>query len=207
MDRRRVTLARLERTRDDVREIRKPNPLERRCVERGVRLSAQRRVILQALAEAADHLSASEIHDRVELHGISIPTVYRMLNSLTDVGVMKRHGFGSQAAKFEVVHPSSHDHLVDVDTGRIVELTDPDLANLLEETATSLGYRLVSYRLRLFGAPQLAGEVRRTVVEIPMSEPPLPLDAREKGSPEAGVGSVTEATCELLLKTSKVPFE
>src|SRR5260221_2814865 len=139
MDRRRVTMARLERVRDDVREIRKPNPLERRCIEHGVRLSAQRRVILQTLAEAADHLSASEIHDRVGLHGISIPTVYRMLNSLTDAGVIKRHGFGTQAAKIEVVHPSSHDHLIDVDTGWAVELTDPDLANLIEEAAASLG--------------------------------------------------------------------
>jgi Fur family ferric uptake transcriptional regulator len=156
MDRRRVTLARLERARDDIPEIRKPNPLERRCIERGVRLSAQRRVILQALAEAADHLSAGEIHARVGLHGISIPTVYRMLNSLTDAGVMKRHGFGNQAAKFEVVHPSNHDHLIDVDTGQIVELTDSELANLLEEAAANLGYRLVSYRLRLFGAPKPA---------------------------------------------------
>lgn len=201
MDRRRVTMARLERVRNDVREIRKPNPLERRCIEHGVRLSAQRRVILQTLAEAADHLSASEIHDRVGLHGISIPTVYRMLNSLTDAGVMKRHGFGTQAARFEVVHPSSHDHLIDVDTGRIVELTDPDLANLLEKAAASLGYRLVSYRLRLFGAPQpggsgdqSVGEPRRRVVESPMSEPPLPLDVSEKESPDAGAGSVTAAT-------------
>src|SRR5258708_8037941 len=102
MDRRRVTMARLERVRNDVREIRKPNPLERRCIEHGVRLSAQRRVILETLAEAADHLSASELHDRVRLHGISIPTVYRMLNSLTAAGVMKRHCFGSQAAQVDV---------------------------------------------------------------------------------------------------------
>jgi len=147
-------MARLERARNDVHVIQKPNALEKRCIEHGVRLSTQRRVILQTLAEASDHLSAGEIHDRVGLHGISIPTVYRMLNSLTDAGVIKRHGFGAHAARFKIVQPAGHDHLIDVQTGRIVELSDSDLANVLEETAASLGYRLVSYRLRLFGTPK-----------------------------------------------------
>lgn len=121
------------------------------CLQRGLRLTEHRRIVLEVLESATDHPCAREIHRRAAVdHRIGIATVYRALNSLAAAGVVARRAFPDGKARYEGAR-LAHEHLIDVVTGEIVELGDVEMATLLEAVATSLGYRLVNYRLELFG--------------------------------------------------------
>lgn len=133
--------------------------LEQLCRDRGLRLTGQRRVVLQVLEQANDHPCTHEIHRRaiaVDGGRIGIATVYRALNSLTAAGLLTRHVFrdgqsGSMKACYERATKAPHPHLIDVATGEIVEVDDENLAGLLEAEARRMGFRLIEYRLKLFG--------------------------------------------------------
>jgi Fur family ferric uptake transcriptional regulator len=127
------------------------SPLEALCVQRGLRLTEHRRIVLEVLEGADDHPCVREIHRRAaDGHRIGIATVYRTLNTLVEAGMVKRQVFPDGKAHYERAGRPAHPHLIDVATGAIVEIDDADLQPLLEEEARRLGYRLVEYSLTLF---------------------------------------------------------
>ena len=126
-------------------------PMETLCVERGLRLTEHRRIVLEVLEASDDHPCVREIHRRAAKdHRIGIATVYRTLNSLVRVGMVTRQVFPDGKAHYERAGRPSHPHLIDVATGAIVEIDDGALARMLEQEAQRLGYRLVEFRLKLF---------------------------------------------------------
>jgi Fur family transcriptional regulator, ferric uptake regulator len=126
--------------------------LERLCERRGLKLTEHRRIVLEVLEIATDHPCAREIHRRAARdHRIGLATVYRSLNSLAAAGVVVRQTFSDGKARYEGATPAPHEHLIDVATGQVLEVTEPQVAHLLQAVARDLGYRLVDYRLQLFG--------------------------------------------------------
>ena len=131
-------------------------PMETLCIERGLRLTEHRRIVLEILDAADDHPCVREIHRRAaQDHRIGIATVYRTLNSLVRVGMVTRQVFPDGKAHYERAGRPSHPHLIDVATGAIVEIDDGSLAEMLEREAQRLGYRLVEFRLKLFAQPDV----------------------------------------------------
>jgi Fur family transcriptional regulator, ferric uptake regulator len=130
-------------------------PLEALCVQRGLRLTEHRRIVLEVLEAAEDHPCVREIHRRAaDGHRIGIATVYRTLNTLVEAGMVKRQVFADGKAHYERAGRAPHPHLIDLASGAIVEIDDPGLESLLEREALKLGYRLVDYSLKLFARPK-----------------------------------------------------
>ena len=129
--------------------------LERKCAARGLRMTTQRRAVLNVLVRSEDHPSVAEIHERARKTepSISIATVYRNINMLEEAGVIERHAFQADGARYEVSGGEPHDHLVDLDSGAIKEFHDDALERLKAEIARTLGYRLVDCRITLYGRP------------------------------------------------------
>lgn len=127
--------------------------LEDLCRERGVRLTEQRRIVLEVLEAATDHPCTFEIHRRASVgHRIGVATVYRALNSLATAGLVMRHVFRDGKARYERAGRAAHPHLIDVATGEVLELDDEGgLARMIEEEAHRMGFHLVEFRLKLFG--------------------------------------------------------
>lgn len=123
------------------------------CRERGLRLTEQRRIVLEVLEAATDHPCTFEIHRRASVGGrIGVATVYRALNSLASAGLVTRHVFRDSKARYERTGGAPHPHLIDVTTGEILEVEDDGgLVRLIEEEARRMGFRLVEFRLKLFG--------------------------------------------------------
>jgi len=118
----------------------------------GVRVTRQRAAILKILAVAEDHPDASELHRRVkEIDAtVSLSTVYRTLSALEQQGVVQRHAFESATARFETADAPHHDHLIDIDTGAVIEFRSDKIEQLQAEIAAELGYDLVRHRLELY---------------------------------------------------------
>lgn len=127
--------------------------IEALCVERGLRVTEQRRIIARVLSEAEDHPDVDKLHERAAAidSQISIATVYRTVKLFEDAGILERHDFGDGRARYEAAPEAHHDHLIDVETGRVVEFVDPELEQLQRQIAERLGYRLVDHRMELFG--------------------------------------------------------
>ena len=127
--------------------------LEQLCRERGIKLTGQRRLVLDVLDAAADHPCAHEIHRRVvgQDRKIGVATVYRVLNKLAAAGIVTRYTFRDGKARYERMGRAPHPHLIDVATGEIIEVDDARLTLLIEEEARRRGYKLLDYRLKLFG--------------------------------------------------------
>jgi Fur family ferric uptake transcriptional regulator len=126
--------------------------LERMCRERNLRISGPRRIILDILDRSTDHPCAEEIYRQAAKiqSTINLATVYRTLNRLTAVGVVCRVELGDGKTHYEVARNGHHDHLIDVESGKIVEFRDADIEAQLRDAADRLGYRLLEYRLRIF---------------------------------------------------------
>ena len=127
--------------------------IEKLCVDKGLRMTEQRRVIARVLSDAADHPDAEELYRRasaLDPH-ISIATVYRTVRLFEEAGILDRHDFGDGRARYEATPEAHHDHLIDVETGKVIEFVDPELEDLQRQIAERLGYRLVDHRLELFG--------------------------------------------------------
>ena len=127
--------------------------IERLCVEKGLKMTGQRRVIARVLSEADDHPDVEELYRRASaLDGrISIATVYRTVRLLEEQGILARRDFGGGRARYEPSEHGPHHHLIDIDTGRVIEFEDPEHERVLQEIAARLGFDLVSHRLALFG--------------------------------------------------------
>ena len=127
--------------------------LERLCHDKGLRITEQRRVIARVLSESDDHPDVEMLHERANRidPGISIATVYRTVRLFEEAGILDRHDFGDGRARYEAAPEAHHDHLIDVETGKVVEFVDPELEALQKQIAEKLGYRLVDHRMELYG--------------------------------------------------------
>ena len=131
--------------------------LEKVCVEKGLRMTEQRRVITRVMSEAVDHPDVEEIHRRAVAIDprISIATVYRTMRLLEDYEVVQRHDFqdGQNRARYEEAGAEHHDHLIDVRSGEVIEFVNEEIERLQERIAREHGFRLVDHRLELYGVP------------------------------------------------------
>ncbi|MET0589111.1 MAG: Fur family transcriptional regulator [Novosphingobium sp.] len=127
--------------------------IEALCAERGLRITEQRRVIARVLSESTDHPDVEKLHERAVAidPGISIATVYRTVRLFEEAGILDRHDFGDGRARYEAAPEAHHDHMIDVETGKVIEFVDPELEALQRQIATKLGFRLVDHRMELFG--------------------------------------------------------
>jgi Fur family ferric uptake transcriptional regulator len=127
--------------------------IEALCTERGLRITEQRRIIARVLSESEDHPDVEQLHRRASAIDpkISIATVYRTVRLFEDAGILDRHDFGDGRARYEATPEAHHDHLIDVETGRVVEFVDPELEALQRQIAERLGFRLVDHRMELYG--------------------------------------------------------
>ncbi|MDE1915185.1 MAG: transcriptional repressor [Sphingomonadales bacterium] len=127
--------------------------IEALCQQRGLRITEQRRVIARVLSESTDHPDVDKLHERAAAidPGISIATVYRTVRLFEEAGILDRHDFGDGRARYEAAPEAHHDHLIDVESGQVIEFVDPELETLQRLIAERLGYRLVDHRLELYG--------------------------------------------------------
>ncbi len=126
--------------------------LEQQCISAGLKMTDQRRLILDVLTAATDHPSVEQVFQRAKdaAPSISIATVYRTLHLLDDMGLVTRHEFNENYSRFEV-NKEHHHHLIDVETGEVVEFTSDEIERLKERIAGELGYDLVDHTLELYG--------------------------------------------------------
>lgn len=127
--------------------------IEALCAERGLRITEQRRVIAKVLSDSQDHPDVEKLHARATAidPGISIATVYRTVRLFEEAGILDRHNFGDGRARYEAAPEAHHDHMIDVESGRVIEFVDPELEALQRQIAERLGFRLVDHRMELFG--------------------------------------------------------
>ena len=129
--------------------------IEKLCVDKGLRMTDQRRVIARVLAESQDHPDVEELYRRasgVDPH-ISIATVYRTVRLFEEAGIIARHDFRDGRSRYEELPDHHHDHLIDMKTGQVVEFMDDEIERLQAAIARRLGYKLVDHRLELYGVP------------------------------------------------------
>ena len=127
--------------------------IEARCVEKGLKMTGQRRVIARVLSDSTDHPDVEQLHRRAADvdSRISLATVYRTVRLFEEAGILDRHEFGQGRARYEIVPESHHDHLVDMQSGEVVEFRSDEIERLQRRIARNLGYRLVDHRLSLYG--------------------------------------------------------
>ncbi len=141
-------------TKPDHPEI-KGKDIERVCLEKGMRMTDQRRVIARVLSESSDHPDVEEVYHRSTKVDprISIATVYRTVRLFEEAGILERHDFRDGRSRYELLSEDHHDHLIDVDSGEVVEFQSEEVEKLQEEIARKLGYKLVDHRMELYGIP------------------------------------------------------
>ena len=127
--------------------------IEQLCADKGLRITEQRRIIARVLGEAEDHPDVETLHERAaEVDPkISIATVYRTVRLFEEAGILERHEFGDGRSRYEAASDAHHDHLIDVETGKVIEFVDEELETLQRRIAEKLGYRLVDHRMELYG--------------------------------------------------------
>jgi Fur family ferric uptake transcriptional regulator len=130
-----------------------PIDIEALCLKKGLRITEQRRVIARVLSGVTDHPDVESLHRRVaEVDPrISIATVYRTVKLFEEAGILERHEFQGGRSRYETVADEHHDHLIDIDTGDVIEFHDPEIEELQKRVAEKLGYRLVDHRMELYG--------------------------------------------------------
>ncbi len=130
------------------------NYIEKQCTKKGVRLTDQRKLIAKIMSESADHPDVDELHKRVSKldSKISIATVYRTVKLFEEAGIVAKHDFKGNKARYEKASDEHHDHLIDINTGEITEFVNEDIEKLQEQVAKKLGYKLVDHRLELYGS-------------------------------------------------------
>ena len=128
--------------------------IENKCIEKGVRLTGQRKVIARVMSESTDHPDVGELHKKVSEFDskISIATVYRTVKLFEEAGIVAKHDFKGSKARYEEAPQEHHDHLIDVNTGEITEFVDENIEKLQQKIAEKLGYKLVDHRLELYGS-------------------------------------------------------
>ena len=132
-----------------------PSVLEKKCIEKGLKMTEQRRVIARVLSDSSDHPDVEALYSRatkIDPH-ISIATVYRTVKLFEDAHIIERHDFGDGRARYEEIPEQHHDHLIDLRSGKVIEFTNEEIERLQERIAQELGYKLVDHRLELFCIP------------------------------------------------------
>src|SRR5512146_340870 len=130
--------------------------LEQLCIDKGLKMTEQRRIIARVLSDSADHPDVDAVHRRAsELDPkISIATVYRTVRLFQEANILARHDFGDGRSRYEEMPSDHHDHLIDLQSGRVVEFSNEEIEKLQQAIAKELGYELVGHRLELYAVPR-----------------------------------------------------
>ncbi len=129
--------------------------IERHCIEKGMKMTEQRRVIARVLSVSTDHPDVEQVYRRavqMDSH-ISIATVYRTVRLLEEANILERHDFGDGRSRYEEVTDQHHDHLIDIQSGKVIEFQNQEIEALQEKIAAEYGFKLVGHRLELYGVP------------------------------------------------------
>ena len=128
--------------------------IENKCIKNGVRLTDQRKLVAKVMSESKDHPDVYELHKRVSKldSKISIATVYRTVKLFEEAGIVAKHDFKGNKARYEQAPHDHHDHLIDINTGEITEFVDEEIEKLQKKVAEKLGFKLVDHRLELYGS-------------------------------------------------------
>jgi Fur family ferric uptake transcriptional regulator len=129
--------------------------IERLCSEKGLKMTGQRRVIARVLSESDDHPDVELLYQRATAidSKISIATVYRTVRLFEEASILDRHDFGDGRSRYEEASEDHHDHLIDIESGDVIEFTNLKIEQLQREVAEELGYRLVDHKLELYAVP------------------------------------------------------
>lgn len=129
--------------------------IEKLCIDKGMKMTGQRRIIARVLSDAADHPDVEAVHKRANAidSRISIATVYRTMRLFEEAGIVEKHDFGDGRSRYEEVGDDHHDHLIDVQSHRVIEFQNSEIEAIQEKIARQLGYRLVGHRLELYAVP------------------------------------------------------
>ena len=127
--------------------------IESKCMQKGIRLTDQRRLVAKVMSDSRDHPDVDGLHKRVNKldSKISIATVYRTVKLFEEAGIVEKHDFKGSKARYEQAKDEHHDHLIDVSSGEIIEFVNNDIEKLQKQVAEKLGYKLVDHRLELYG--------------------------------------------------------
>jgi Fur family transcriptional regulator, ferric uptake regulator len=130
-----------------------------RCEAKGLRMTEQRRIVARVIGAAEDHPDVEELYTRASAIDprISIATVYRTVKLFEEAGILERLEFGDGRARYEDAERDHHDHMIDMNSGQVIEFVDPDIEALQQKIAERLGYKLVGHRLELYGIPVKKG--------------------------------------------------
>ena len=128
--------------------------IEEKCITKGVRLTDQRKIIADVMSNSNDHPDVDELHKRVNEidKKISIATVYRTVKLFEESGIVEKHDFKGGKARYEEAPDEHHDHLIDINSGEIIEFVDKEIEILQNKVAKKLGYNLVDHKLELYGS-------------------------------------------------------
>lgn len=137
--------------------------IEHLCMERGMKMTGQRRIIARVLSDATDHPDVEQVYRRaVELDPrISIATVYRTVRLFEEANILERHDFGDGRSRYEEATNEHHDHLIDIQSGRVIEFRSQEIEALQRKVAEQHGYQLVGHRLELYGIPADRGKTNK----------------------------------------------
>jgi Fur family ferric uptake transcriptional regulator len=130
------------------------NKIEEKCISKGVRLTNQRKVIAEVMSTSNNHPDVDELHQQINKidKRISIATVYRTVKLFEEAGIVEKHDFKGGKARYEESPEEHHDHLIDINSGEIIEFVDKEIENLQNKVAKKLGYKLVDHKLELYGS-------------------------------------------------------
>jgi len=128
--------------------------IEQKCIKKGVKLTDQRKIIAKVMSEANDHPDVDELYNRVSKidSKISIATVYRTVKLFEEAGIVEKHDFKGSKSRYEQAPEEHHDHLIDVNSGEIIEFVNEEIEELQKQVAEKLGYKLIDHRLELYGS-------------------------------------------------------
>ena len=141
---------------EDMRATTPPaNRIEKLCADKRLRMTGQRRVIARVRSDARDHPDVEEVHRRAHAvdRRISLSTVYRTLRLFETKGILERHDFGAGRGRYAAAARIHHDHLIDLETGRVIEFSNEEIERLQQRVAEELGFQLVGHKLELYGVP------------------------------------------------------
>ncbi len=127
--------------------------IEKKCVDKGIKLTDQRKIIAKVMSESNNHPDVDELYKRVSKidSKISIATVYRTVKLFEEIGILTKHEFGGGKARYEEINEGHHDHLIDIKSGEIIEFVDDEIEKLQKKVAEKHGYTLVDHKLELYG--------------------------------------------------------
>ncbi|MGB8274639.1 MAG: Fur family transcriptional regulator [Alphaproteobacteria bacterium] len=130
-----------------------PSRIERLCIDKGLKMTEQRRVIARVLSESDDHPDVELLYQRASAVDprISIATVYRTVRLFEEANIIEKHEFGDGRSRYEDAQKEHHDHLIDLRSGRIIEFRNEEIEKLQRKVARQLGYKLIGHRLELYG--------------------------------------------------------